>query len=305
MHYLQDFDYGLMPIYLPKEDKYILVIKATKEGILTVSTNNAFKVYLIKSSAQSPSYLGLVTAFFDDHDEPLTIITPLFSGDDMLTNITHLFSQKSFEVYFFDENNYEFLGATVQNPSFNKFSKEIDVAVFPEFQQFKVLDTWKNIEKQFGLRTANDDSNAYEIKLTDRLYPDDMMIIDAIEPSHNFTDQEKSVAELSLEREDDPGSMQEKDIAKLLAKVFEPKDIYLNPYRAYTKRELTDLLIVTDKIMFFIQAKDSPNTKDMLQRSIDRKHNTIRGHIKKATNQMRGVLTYARGHKGVTILLDE
>lgn len=47
------------------------------------------------------------------------------------------------------------------------------------------------------------------------------------------------------------------------------------------------------------------NTKDMLQRSIDRKRQTIRGHIKKATDQMRGALTYARGHKGVTILLDE
>lgn len=56
--------------------------------------------------------------------------------------------------------------------------------------------------------------------------------------------------------------------------------------------------------MFFIQAKDSPNTKDMLHRSIDRKRKTIRGHIKKATDQMRGALTYARDHEGITILLD-
>ncbi|MBV1909322.1 MAG: hypothetical protein KUG78_08365 [Kangiellaceae bacterium] len=306
MHYLQDFDYGLMPIYLPKEDKSILVIKTTKEGILTVSTNNAFKVYLIKNSVQSASYLGLVTAFFDDHDEPLTITTPLFSDDEMLTDITRLFSQESFDVYFFDENNYEFLGATVQNAGFNEFSKEIDAAIFPEFQQSKVLDSWKNMNQQFGLRTEDDDSNAYEIKLNDRLYSDDIMITDLRRQFFGFNDQGKNVAVTSLERADglNTGPMQERDIAQLLTKIFEIKDIYLNPYRADIKEELTDLLIVTDKIMFFIQAKDSPNTKDMLQRSVDKKRTAIRRHIKKATGQMRGALTYARDHEGATILLD-
>lgn len=302
IHYLHDFDYGLMPIYLPKEDKQILVIKATKEGILTVSTNNEFKIYLIKNPAKDTSYLGMVTAFFDDHDEPLTITTPLFSDDEMLVDITKLFSQESFEVYFFDENNYELLGATIQNDGFNKFSKEINTATFPQFQQSNTLDTWKSMELQFGLRTANDDSNAYSIKLDGRLYPDDIMIIDARNSLHKLNDQQKTVSAISLEREGDPGPMQEADIAKLLAKVFKPEDIYLNPFRADTNRELTDILIVTDKIMFFIQAKDSPNTKDMLQRSIDRKRQTIRGHIKKATDQMRGALTYARDHQGVTII---
>ena len=95
LYHLQDFNYGLMPIYLPEENKYILVIKATKEGILTVSTNNAFKVYLIKSTSKAASHLGLVTAFFDDHDEPLTITTPLFSNDEMLKDITNLFTQET------------------------------------------------------------------------------------------------------------------------------------------------------------------------------------------------------------------
>ena len=42
----------------------------------------------------------------------------------------------------------------------------------------------------------------------------------------------------------------------------------------------------------------------MLRRSIDRKRKTIRGHIKKATNQMRGALTYVREYGGAAILLD-
>ncbi|MCC6597646.1 MAG: hypothetical protein IT559_02520 [Alphaproteobacteria bacterium] len=304
MFHLQGFDYGLMPIYLPKEDRFILVIKAPKESILTAKINNEFKIYLIKNPLSPSSYLGLVVAFFDDHDEPLTITTPLFSGDGMLTDVTRLFSQENFDAYFYDENNYELLGTQVYNEEFGRFSKEISAATFPEFQRSEVLSTWQNMGQSFSLRTEEDDINAYKIKLNDRLYPDDVMIIDIRDNFHGFNDQKKNLAVASLERDGDPGSMQEKDIARLLRKVFYGKNIYLNPYQADTKKELSDILIVTDSIMFFVQAKDSPNTEDMLRRSIDRKRKTIRGHIKKATDQMRGTLTYARDHGGVTILLD-
>ncbi|TVQ82902.1 MAG: hypothetical protein EA357_08035 [Micavibrio sp.] len=309
LYHLQGFDYGLMPIYLPQESKYILVIKTTKEGILTASINNAFKIYLIKNASKGASHLGLVTAFFDDHDEPLTITTPLFSSDEMLTDITNLFSQESFEVYFFDENNYERLGAKIQNESLNKFSKEINMATFPEFRGIDTLDTWKSMDRQFGLRTADDDHNACEIKLDGRLYPDDIMTMDIQENFFGFNDSQSSIAITSLGRDGDPGPMQEKDIARLLRRLFEKDEIFLNPFRADDikrgKRELVDILIVTEHVMLFVQAKDSPNTSDMLQRSINRKRKTIRGHIKKATNQVRGALRYAQDNDGITIYIDD
>lgn len=308
LYHLQDFNYGLMPIYLPEENKYILVIKATKEGILTVSTNNAFKVYLIKSTSKAASHLGLVTAFFDDHDEPLTITTPLFSNDEMLKDITNLFTQEKFEVYFFDENNYELLGAKIHNEHFNRFSKEINTATLPEFQQNSTLDVWKSMERQFGLRTVDDDCNAYEMKLEDRLYPDDVMIMDIRENFSGFNDSQNNIALTSLDRDGDPGPMQEKDIARLFRRLFEKNEIFLNPFRAddakKEKRELVDILIVTEHVMLFVQAKDSPNTVDMLQRSIERKRKTIRGHIKKATDQVRGALCYARDNDGITISIN-
>ncbi|MAM33445.1 MAG: hypothetical protein CMH28_00030 [Micavibrio sp.] len=309
LYHLQDFNYGLMPIYLPEENKYILVIKATKEGILTVSTNNAFKVYLIKSTSKAASHLGLVTAFFDDHDEPLTITTPLFSNDEMLKDITNLFTQEKFEVYFFDENNYELLGAKIHNEHFNRFSKEINTATLPEFQQNSTLDVWKSMERQFGLRTVDDDCNAYEMKLEDRLYPDDVMIMDIRENFSGFNDSQNNIALTSLDRDGDPGPMQEKDIARLFRRLFEKNEIFLNPFRAddakKEKRELVDILIVTEHVMLFVQAKDSPNTVDMLQRSIERKRKTIRGHIKKATDQVRGALCYARDNDGITISIND
>ena len=94
----------------------------------------------------------------------------------------------------------------------------------------------------------------------------------------------------SLDRDRYSGLMQEEEIARLFRRLFEKNEIFLNPFRAddakKEKRELVDILIVTDRVMLFVQAKDSPNTVDMLQRSIERKRKTVRGHIKKATDQV-------------------
>jgi hypothetical protein len=308
-HYLHDFDYGLMPFYLPKENKYILIIKGTKEGILTARINNEFSLHLIKDPDQPELCLGIVTAFFDDHDEPLTISTPLFSNDQMLVDMSNLLSQEIFDVYFFDENNFEMLGANAVNSDFERFKSNIDQSSFTDFKQDKILETWKKFDRQFSLRTKDDDINSFIIKIDNRLYPDDVMIMDVRENFSGFNDGENSIAVTSLDRDGDPGPMQEKDIARLFRRLFEKNEIYLNPFRAddekKEKRELVDVLIITEHIMLFVQAKDSPNTEDSLKRSIDRKRQTIRGHIQKATYQMRGALCYARDHDGVTILLDK
>ncbi len=56
--------------------------------------------------------------------------------------------------------------------------------------------------------------------------------------------------------------------------------------------ELTDVLVVTDKVVLLAQAKDSPNTEASLRRSIDRKRSVIRNHIDKGAKQLRGALTH-------------
>jgi hypothetical protein len=297
----QELTYGLMPAYCPQKNKFILIIKATKEMILTASINNFFKIYPIKDISDDTVYLGLVIGFFDDHDEPLTITTPLFSDDQMIADIKGLLSQETFDVYFFDENNFELLGASAKNKDFERFSKKMNDCSFFNLKDHNILENWDKINKIFSLRTQEDDINAYEIGLNDRLYPDDMMITDLRERFSGFNDRAESLAVTSLQRVD-PGPMQEKDIARLLRRIFDREDIYVNPYRTDTNKELSDVLVVTDSVMLFVQAKDSPNTKDMLRRSLDRKHQTIRNHIQNAANQMRGALIYARDNKSVTIL---
>ena len=302
LSYFRDFNYGLMPIFITKENKFCLIVKATKEMILTAKINNQFKVYHIKDSMGDGFCLGLISAFFDDHDEPLTMTTPLFSGDEMLSYILSVFSQPEFEIYFFDENNYELLGVKGKNSEYLRFGKEISAALLSKHDPHTTLKHWEKMGAEFGRRTQNDDLTAFTIDCSERLYPDDIMIMDLRDKFYGYNDHEKNIATSSLERDGNPGPMQEKDIARFLLRVFDKKCLYLNPQRADTGKELVDVMVVTDKIIFFVQAKDSPNTKEMLQRDIKRKRITIRKHVQKASSQVKGALSYARESGGVTII---
>jgi hypothetical protein len=129
--------------------------------------------------------------------------------------------------------------------------------------------------------------------------------MDIKEKFHGFNDSERSIAATSLARDGDPGPMQERDIALMMKRLFDKQCLYINPFRVDTERELTDILVVTDRTMLFIQAKDSPNTGDILRRSMDRKRKTIQSHIQKPSNQLRGALTYARDNDGITIKISD
>jgi len=304
--WLKDLDYGLMPIHLPKENKYVLIIKATKEIILTAKVNNEFGLYVLNDPDQPSKCLGLISAFFDDHDEPLTLTTPLSTKNESLIDF---FLQDNFAVYFFDENNFEWLGAKAAISDLNRFKNDLDKRHFANFNPDKILDIWKKMNHQFGTRTEKDDDASYKIKIGERLYPDDHLIMDVSEVFSGFNDSKRSISMSSLRRGREVGPMQEKGIAKFFRRLFESNEIFVNLIRAddikQEKRELVDVLIINEKVMLFVQAKDSPNTEDMLNRSIDRKRNTIRNHIRKATDQLRGALSYARDNDCITVFVDD
>jgi hypothetical protein len=121
--------------------------------------------------------------------------------------------------------------------------------------------------------------------------PPDMGIIDLSGGDHDFRDIGHSLIVDSLERQD-PGPLQERDIAALLRRVFGHDAVLLNPLRADTGKELTDVLVMASDVILLVQAKDSPNTDAALNRSIVRKQSTIRGHIEKGARQLQGALQF-------------
>jgi hypothetical protein len=147
------------------------------------------------------------------------------------------------------------------------------------------MKTW------FGLRNADDDARAFAVDLGERLYPDDLLLIDARDNAYDFQGSKGVVVMTSLEREK-PGAFQERDIVALLRRAFLGEAIFLNPIREDSGKELTDILVVTDEVVLLVQAKDSPNTEASLRRSIDRKRAVIRSHIDKGAKQLRGALIY-------------
>lgn len=195
-------------------------------------------------------------------------------------------SQPQFKLYFFDEHDRELMGLWARHTEVERFRREIGAATFASFDMKTFGDLANRLHRRFSVRDETDDRAAFTLSFEDRLYPDDQAML----------------AELVRE---DPGPPQERDIAVMIGRAFPPDAIYLNPFRADTGKELTDVLIITDKVMLLIEAKDSPNTAVSLDRSLDRKRLTIQKQIVKAAKQLKGGLTYAKEADGVVIVTDD
>jgi hypothetical protein len=289
-----------MPVFLGLEGTGALVLKLPKEAILAARLKNEVKVYLLSDGQGSASHLGMVTAFFEDEDEPLVLATPLFSGDDLLLDVVSVLSQPEFDIYFFDEHDREWLGASAINSDVDRFRRELATATFAPFDVATYHDVAERLNHRFAVRDGDDDRSAFTLTLGERLYIDDFAILDTRPAVQQFREAQSRRAIAQLVRED-PGPFQERDIAVLFSRAFPAEKIYLNPFRADTTKELIDVLVVTDREMLFVEAKDSPNTAASLARSIERKRQTIQKQIEKATKQLRGSLSYAQNHGGVTV----
>ena len=299
---LASLECGLWPIRKPNEEGWHLIIKCPKEMILTAKIRAGFKFYLVPLDAKGIQTHGLITAFFDDHDEPLTIRSPLFDDDEMTTDICELLSSKEFEVHFFDEHNRELLGYQAHNEGADRFRSMLRTIRFVPFTYDLARQFHDQMPIRFGLRVSADDEEALSISLDEALFPNDLYILE-YSTEANFYHGYKTPMHTILERQD-PGPFAELDIVKALQRVFASDQIYLNPSRSDDGKEFVDVLVTTSKNLLLIQAKDSPNTKTMLQRSIERKKATVVSHLKKAAAQMRGSISYTRSCVPLQIVAD-
>jgi len=105
---LQALPVGLLPFRHTQTGKLLLAIKATKEMILAARMNQGFKIYVVPLASTVGVVPALVTAFFDDADEPLIVMTPLFD-DDMPRDVREMLAYEELEVYFLDEHNREWM----------------------------------------------------------------------------------------------------------------------------------------------------------------------------------------------------
>ena len=277
---IADYPGGLLPIRGRGDSRMILVVKTAREMAQTARLRRGFRFYLVPVHAGEVATYGLVTAFFDDNDEPLIIRTPLFD-EEITQDFLLLLSSDIFYVHFFDEHNRELLGFRAENPNAHRFRLFSNAVRFvsPTLQRAgQVLD---EMQLWFGTRSASDDTAACTIHLRERMFPDNL-----------------------AEHVDNPGESNEPDIATSLRRSFRGDHVFTNPIRADNGREFVDVLVETGKTLLLIQAKDSPSTESALTRKITRKMNIAAKHLKKATRQLKGSINHLRSGDPIDIITD-
>ena len=277
---LVDMPVGLWPMRRVSDSRIILVVKAPREMAQTARLRGGFCFYWVPVNVGDVATYGLVTAFFDDNDEPLVIRTPLFD-EEITRDFLLLLSSDSFYVHFFDELGRELLGFRAENPnahSFRAFSNTMRFASLTLARARQFLD---DLQVWFGARSPSDDAAAFTIHLRERLFPDSL-----------------------AEHVDNPGDLNEPDIATALHRPFGGAHVFKNPIRADNGREFVDVLVATTKTLLLIQAKDSPSIESALTRKIDRKKATAAKHVRKATVQLKGSINHLGSGESIEIITD-
>lgn len=289
--FLSEVGVGLWPYSVEGEATPRLVIKASKEMMLAAKMNGGFKIYVFPLKLASEETIGMISAFFDDADEPLVIFTQLFA-EHPTSGFVGMLQAPTLDIHFFDEQNREWLGYTCSIKCPDVSQKRLSQEPLLSFTLSRAREAHTQLGIWFGLRTEKDDADAISVEFRESHYDENLVVMDA-RPGNHLYPGGPSFSFTQLERRE-PGALQEQDIAHLLARLFDPRDIYMNPLRVADREEIADILVITESDILVIQAKDSPNTEEVLRNTITRKKATARKSLAKAINQVRGALRYMK-----------
>ena len=276
-----DFKVGLLPTRDTASYRMILIVKAMREIAATARLRKFFRFYLVPLRAGDVDTFGLISAFFDNPDEPLIVRTPLFD-DELAPEFVQILSSDSFDIHFYDEHNRKLIGFRAKNPDATRFRHFVNTIQFvPDTLEFarQFVD---DMILWFGTRSTAEDDASLRIDLLETLPPDN----------------------LSEQSQTSPGDLNEPDIEMCLHRAFNHDKVYRNPLRADDRREFVDVLVATNRTVLLIQAKDSPVTEAALGRTIDRKQATTYKHVRKAAAQLKGSINHLRSDSSIDIIAD-
>ena len=277
---LDDLPGGLMPMSNESSSRMTLIAKTLREIAATARLRRSFSFYLVPLRAGDVHTRGLLASFFDDHDEPLTIRTPLFD-EEFTREIFQVLSSDSFDMHFFDEYNRKLIGFRAENPHATRFRFLANtIRLVPGDLEF-ARQFHDDMMHWFVTRSTADDNAAFRINLPETLLPD------------NLYPQSQT-----------PGDFNERDIEMGLHRAFSGDQIYRNPVRTNDGREFVDVLVATAKTLLLIQAKDSPITVATLGRSMERKKDTTSSHVKKAAAQLKGSINHLSSGSSIEVITD-
>jgi len=300
--HLQALPVGLLPFRHTQTGKLLLAIKATKEMILAARMNQGFKIYVVPLASTVGVVPALVTAFFDDADEPLIVMTPLFD-DDMPRDVRELLAYEELEVYFLDEHNREWMSYRARVQDGGSCFVDGTHLTFVPYSHNAMTLIYKGLEHWFGRRTPEDDARTITVSFVESIGPDDLFIQDHTDTANDYLGS-TGYSNSTLVREN-PGSFQERDLVAAFRRVFPGDKIAINPMRKDAGRELADIVVLASSHILLVQAKDSPNTEESLGRSLDRKRRVARHQLDKGMRQAKGAVAYVQAHDPLNLFVGQ
>jgi hypothetical protein len=297
---VRSFPAGLQVLNPEDAERPILIVKGMKEAILAARVNRGFAVYVAPVTVDGAPSIALITAFFDVPDEPMVMRSPLFAEDFHSRSLVTLLSADEIDVHFFDEHSRELLAyrATLSVPKATR--DRIESTQFGPYS-----DSWRAVDDQmqewFAERTDADDQGAIRVLFVEALMPEDIVVLDGAGVESAYFGAIRVASSVLVRHE--PGPMQEHDIALLLQRIFPPEQIIRGPLRVHDREEMADLLVITEESIIFIQAKDSPNTEQVLANPLSRKRATALKSLEKALAQLRGAIRYAKREEPLGVLI--
>lgn len=292
---------GIHCVRISGESTSRMILKLPVSSILPAKVNRGFNIYVVPVEVSGNATLGLMCAFFDDADCPLVSWRLLDHADETL-DLVHALTKRDALVHLFDEQNRELLGyrAKVDVPLMSKI--RLEHASFTDITHENFHAAHEQAVKWFGLRKEVDDADAIKISFVEPLFSEDLAILDFRLDRYQFHGA-KGYGHTLLERPD-PGPYQEIDIIFLLQRVFKPEQIYHAPKRHHDKEEIADVIVITDATCLIVQAKDSPNTEETLNRTLMRKRLTSAHMLDDALKQLKGAVNYIDRTRPLRMLVD-
>src|ERR1700692_371088 len=163
---IRSFPGGLLPIRNIATDVLVLAIKAPKEMILTAKVRQGFKFYVAPLATNLGVTPGLITAFFDDADEPLVIKTPIFD-DGMTDHLREILNCETLDIYFFDEHCREWMSYRASLRDGGSCLKDGAAIKLFEITEKRFRAALEGLGYWFGQRSSEDDERAISVTFTE------------------------------------------------------------------------------------------------------------------------------------------
>lgn len=302
MTYVHQLPIGLLPIIFQGDPIPRLIVKANKELILSAKVRKGFSVHLIPYDVAGVKSVGFLAAFPDDQQHPLILAGALVEelmGHEMCV----VLMSSEVNVHFFDELGREALGYRARLTSSSAHRALLEETNLPSIEGLNQSAILSCLSDWFRVSGAREDAQAIRVELLEPLFPEEIVFADMRDESHQYHGSSR-VSHYTLEREE-PGEFQEKEIIALLERTFESSSIYFSPKRVYDGEEVADILVVTEKNIIIVQAKDSPNLERTINLPIARKKSTAIKSLKKAAAQVKGAANYLRRRQPAVILMSD